>query len=96
MEKVEYRSVIKFLFLQGKTASNVHEEMRAVYKDDCPSYDVVKHWCRQFRCGRLSVQDEPRCGRPSVIECEDISKKIELLILEDRRITISNIVATTG
>ena len=82
MDKIEYRSVIKFLHLQNKTPFTIHEEMLAVYKDDCPSYGVVKHWCKEFKCGRLSVHDETRSGRPSTSKCPDIVQQIEKLIME--------------
>ena len=39
--KVESRSVIKFLHLKGYSAWKIHEEMKAVYGHDCPSYDTV-------------------------------------------------------
>jgi histone-lysine N-methyltransferase SETMAR len=96
MEKVEYRSVIKILFLQRKTPKTIHEEMLAVYHDGCPSYDVVKHWCRQFKCGRLSIHDEPRSGRPSTSCDDDMIQKVEKMILEDRRIKVKNIAAELG
>ena len=41
MEQVESRSVIKFLHLKGYGAWKIHEEMKAVFGDDCPSYDTV-------------------------------------------------------
>ena len=96
MEKVEYRSVIKFLFLQKKTPTTIHEEMLAVYHNDCPSYDVVKHWCKQFKCGRLSIHDEPRSGRPSTSSADNMIRKVEQIILKDRRVTVKNIVAELG
>lgn len=96
MDKVEYRSVIKFLFLQKKTPSEIHQEMLAVYKEECPSYDVVKHWCKQFKCGRVSVLDEPRSGRPSTSHTEDMVKEVENLIQQDRRISITQIVNVVG
>jgi histone-lysine N-methyltransferase SETMAR len=96
MEKVEYRSVIKFLFLQKKTPTTIHEEMLAVYHNDCPSYDVVKHWCKQFKCGRLSIHDEPRSGRPSTSCTDDMIRKVEQIILKDRRVNVKNIVAELG
>ena len=92
MDKLEYRSIIKFLFLQKKSPTQIHEEMLAVYNNDCPSYDVIKHWGKEFRCGRLSVHDEARSGRPSTSTCPDIVQQIEKLIMEDRRVTISSIV----
>ena len=96
MEKVEYRSVIKFLFLQKKTPKTIHEEMLDVYHNDCLSYDVVKHWCKQFKCGRLSIHDESRSGRPSTSCCDDVVHKVEEMILLDRRVRVKNIAAELG
>ncbi len=96
MEKVEYRSVIKFLFLQGKQPKVIREEMFAVYGEKCPSYDVIKKWWQQFKCGRESVYDEERSGRPSTSRNETTVKKIEHLIMTNRRISIQEIVAETG
>jgi len=96
MDKIEYRAVIKFLFLQGKARKAIRDEMFLVYQDNCPSYDVVKHWCKQFKCGRLSIQDGERDGRPSTARNDDIIKKVQDLILNNRRVTINDIVNETG
>jgi len=37
MEKEQYRSVIRFLFLDGKTCEEIKEKLHAVYKDNAPS-----------------------------------------------------------
>src|SRR5215469_17284062 len=96
MDKVEYRSVIKFFFLQKKGPSVIHQEMLAVYKEACPCYSVIKHWCRQFSCGRLSIYDEPRGGRPSTSTDDNNIRRIEKLIMENRRISIGKIAAEVG
>ena len=51
MEQVEYRAVIEFLYLKGRTPMDAFDEMKDVNGDDDPRYDVVKHWHRQFKCG---------------------------------------------
>ena len=43
MEPLEYRSVIKFLNMQGKFPSVIFEEMFSVYQEECPSYETVKN-----------------------------------------------------
>ena len=30
--------------------------MKVVYGEDAPSYEYVKHWHRQFKCGRTYVE----------------------------------------
>lgn len=48
MEKTENRSVIKFLYLKGNTVRQIHDKMMAVYDNDCPSYNTVVRWKRNF------------------------------------------------
>ena len=43
MEPLEYRSVIKFLNMQGKSPSLIFEEMFYVYIEECPYYEIVKN-----------------------------------------------------
>lgn len=86
-EKSEQRGVMKFLFLQGKGAKEVHEEMLEVLKDNCPSYSTVKTWVSRFRTGHFEVTDEARSGRPiSATDAGNIDA-VHDLILQDRRIS---------
>lgn len=58
MEKEQYRSVIRFLFLEGKSRSEIKERLDAVYGDASPSMATVKNWFNEFQRGRTSVFDE--------------------------------------
>jgi len=62
MEKEPYRSVIRFLFLEGKSHSEIKERLHAVYGDFSPSMATVKNWFNEFQRSRTSVFDEPRPG----------------------------------
>ena len=64
MEPFEYRSVIKFLNMQGKSPSVIFEEMFSVYQEECHSYETVKYWVRKFKSGFRSIHDSPRERRP--------------------------------
>ena len=64
IESVEYRTVMRLLYLKGSTPKGVLDEMKVVYGEDVPSYDVVKHWRGQFNCGRISVETVPITGHP--------------------------------
>jgi hypothetical protein len=61
-----------------------------VYGEDAPSYFPIKFWCKQFRW------DGPRCGRPVEARTNENIKKVELLVLADRRIRISMIADEIG
>ncbi|XP_063884716.1 histone-lysine N-methyltransferase SETMAR-like [Scylla paramamosain] len=88
METVECRVVIRFLYLRGRTPKETFDEMKDIYGEDAPSYDVVKHWHRQFKCGRTLVETAPILGGPQSSIHEDTIQQVEFTILEDRRITV--------
>lgn len=44
MEKEQYRSVIRFLFLEGKSRNEIKERLDAVYGDFSPSMDQLKQF----------------------------------------------------
>ena len=95
MEPLEYRSVIKFLNMQGKSPSVIFEEMFSVYQEECLSYVTVKYWVRKFKSGFLSIHDSPREGRPNFVVTEDSVCQVKTLVLEDRRVTIKQLAAIT-
>ena len=61
--KVEYRAVIRYLYLKGKTGKEIHGELADVYWSSAPSYAQVKFWVEEFKRGRTSLEDEARSGR---------------------------------
>ena len=96
MEKEQYRSVIRFLFLEGKSRSEIKERLDAVYGDSSPSMATVKNWFNEFQRGRTSVFDEPRAGAPKTATTEDNMTKIHDLVLADRRLKVREIAETVG
>ena len=42
--EVEYRAVIRYLYLKGKTCKEIHGELADVYGSSAPSYAQVKFW----------------------------------------------------
>ena len=55
--KVEYRAVIWYLYLKGKTGKEIHGELADVYGSSAPSYAQVKFWVGEFKRGRTSLED---------------------------------------
>ena len=86
MDQVEYRAVFRFLYLKGRIPTEALDEMKDVYGDDAPSYDVVKHWHRQFKCGRKSVEMTPIPGRPQSASDDATIQQVAAAILDNRRI----------
>ena len=64
--KVEYRTVIRCLYLKGKTGKETHGELADVYGSSAPSYAQVEFWVGKFKRDRTSLEDKARSGRPLV------------------------------
>ena len=83
---VEIRSVIRFLVLKNYSTANITEELRSVYRDECPSQRTIYSWVAQFKHGRTSVFDEACTGRPTEIP-KTKTDELKRIIQSDRRIT---------
>ena len=91
--KVEYRAVIRYLYLKGK---EIHGELADVYGSSAPSYAQVKFWVGEFKRGRTSLEDEARSGRLLDACDEEMCKKVRDLVFSDRRIQEEEIAQALG
>ena len=89
--KVEYRAVIRYLYLKGKTGQEIHCGLTNVYGSSAPSYAQVKFWVGEFKHSRTSLEDETRSGRPSDATDEEMCNKVRDLVYSDRRIKVEEI-----
>ena len=60
LEKEQYRSVIRYLFLKCKTQQETVKELNEVFGGDCPSLATIKRWFNDFQRERTSVFDEEK------------------------------------
>lgn len=88
--KVEYRSAIRFCVLLGQSNQEILTNLARAYQDKCPSKSTILFWVGEFKRGRQTVEDEPREGRPATATNEKNKEKLEKLLLEDRRMTVSD------
>ncbi|XP_050514974.1 protein GVQW3-like [Diabrotica virgifera virgifera] len=96
MEKIKYRAVIEFLFLEGLKAKEIYERMLEVYKNSSPSISTVQRWVAEFKRGRTSLAGDPRQGRPKTVTTPEIVEKIQDMVLENRRVTERDLVEALG
>ena len=89
--KVEYRAIIRYLYLKGKTCKEIHGKLADVHGSSAPSYAQVKFWVGEFKPGRTSLEDEAKSGRPLVATDEEKCKKVRDLVYSDRRIQMEEI-----
>ena len=62
MNKIEYRAVIKYLFLKGNTPTQIKDEFDLVYGNSAPSFITVKFWAAEFKRGRKNLGNDERSG----------------------------------
>ena len=86
--KAEYRAVIRYLYLKGKTGQEIHCELTNVYGSSVPSYAQVTFWVGEFKRSRTSLEDETRSGPPSDATDEEMCNKVRDLVYSDRRIKV--------
>ena len=91
LSKVEYRAVIRYLYLKGKTGQEIHCELINVYGSSAPLYAQVNFWAGEFKRGRTSLEDETRSGRPSDANNELMCNKVQDLVYSDRRVKVEEI-----
>jgi len=91
MEKIEYRAVIKYLFLKGNTPTQIKNELDVVYGDSAPSFTTVKFWAAEFKRGRTSLIDDERSGRPKTATSDDNIAQVYQMVLDNRRIKVREI-----
>ena len=94
--KVEYRAVIQYLYLKGKTGKEIYSELADVYGSSAPSYAQVKFWVGEFKRGRTSLEDEARSGRTLDATDEEMCKKVRNLVYSDWRIQVEEIAQALG
>ena len=69
----------------------VHRRMLAQYGQSTMSQRKVYEWVERFKSGRTRVTDEGRSGRPSTSRTQDPIDRVDAMIREDRRITVSEV-----
>ena len=89
--KVDYRAVIRYLHLKGKTGQEILCELINVYGSSAPSYAQVKFWVGEFKRRRMSLEDKTRSGRPSDATDEEMCNKVWNLVYSDRLIKVEEI-----
>jgi len=83
---VQYRSIVRFLYLKGKSRDEIQVELNHVYSEQSPSLQTIKRGFIVFKAGRTSLVDMEKSGRLCEIN-EKITSKLEEIIQNERKIT---------
>ena len=95
------RVVIEFLVSAGETAQNISRRLKQVYGYGAIDYSTVTRWVKQISDGQEEPAESdlcgrPRSGRPSSAHSSANIDQADVLIKENRRITINELAESLG
>ncbi|GFT46524.1 histone-lysine N-methyltransferase SETMAR [Trichonephila clavipes] len=91
MDKIEYQTVIKYLFLKGNTHTQIKVELDSVYGSSEPPFTLVKFCIAEFKRGRQSLGDDARSRRRDTATSNKNIAKVHQIVLDDHRIKVREI-----
>ena len=68
----DFRPICLYEFKLNQSAAETTRQLNQVFGND-----IVRRWFAKLRSGDFSLQDEPRSGRPTVIQDEDLRTSVE-------------------
>lgn len=94
MDKKEFRVLMKHNFFMKKSAADTKKWLDECYSDSAPSEATIRKWFAKFRTGHMSIEDDERSGRPKEVVTAENVKKVHKIILNDRKVKLSEIAET--
>ena len=91
----DQRSYIKIETLRDKNPTEIHSALREVCGEQTVDHRTVSCWATRFREGCVSINDDPRPGRPKTSTDERSVKLVADFLEEERRATCKEISQTT-
>ena len=70
--------------------------LQQAYGEDCLSCIKCHEWFQRFKSGRTSIEDEPKCERPSTSMDDDHVEKVLAVILQNRRLIVREVPEEVG
>ena len=95
MDLEEQRVCVKFCFKFGKTVTETWKMLQQAFGDECMSRTQCFEWYSRFKTG-TSIDEDSRSGRPSTSTDDVHIDAVLHLILQNRRLTIREIVEDIG
>ncbi|VVC42113.1 Hypothetical protein CINCED_3A015308 [Cinara cedri] len=80
----EQRAYIKIETIRGKTVPEIHAALNEVCGTDTVDRSTVQRWHQRFRDGRISIDNNPRSGRPSTVTQDNTNAAILATLATDR------------
>ena len=70
-------SIFLYKFKLNQSAAETVRKINQAFGNDSINEHTVRRWFAKFCSGDFSLEDEPRSGRPTVIQDEDLRNPVE-------------------
>jgi len=90
------RAVIEFLVKEEIPAAEINQRLQRAYGSVCMGASSVQRWVKHFKDGNMSIQDQPRRGRPRTASTERNKERVDEIIQDDRCVTVDTIARILG
>ena len=92
----DQRLYIKTETLRGKNPTEIHSALREVCGEETVDSSTVSCCASRFREGHVTINDDPRPGRPKTSTVERSMKLVVDFLAQDRRATCKEVSQATG
>ena len=96
IESIVQRYCIKFCQKLGNNQTETIEKIQQGFGVETLNQTQIKKWFNRFKNGRMSVESEARSDRPFTGRNEEVIEKVRQILMEDRRLTLREIVEELG
>ena len=73
----DFRSIFLYEFKLKQSAAETARKINQAFGNNSVNERTVRRWFAKFRSGRFSLKGEPRSGRPTVIQDQDLRTLVE-------------------
>ena len=87
----EQRSVIRFLWSNGRTPIEIHRGMQPTYGEMCLALRSMRWWYSEFENARENLNDNERVGRLRVSVTDENTACMGAMVKAERRMRIKDI-----
>jgi len=96
MTNDDQRRYIKIETLRGKTPTEIHSSLMEVCGVETVDRSTISRWAQRFLERRLSIENDPKSGRPRTSTDDQSVERVLQILEEDCRMTCEETAHSAG